>query len=183
MMRFSRLIVQGAFAIGLNVATGAGSPGRDCPRPAPANGYYERCVQAVAPALALRHEQPAEGDTPLRKLAKLRLASGWRRLNQAVERVAAHLDAPDKLVPILHDLGLSQLELCENASGLIPVLEARVELLRVFEEFKEREVEVGRSAEHNLEDARYARLDAEVQLARARAAFVDASDKATLILK
>jgi hypothetical protein len=43
-------------------------------------------------------------------------------------------------------------------------------LARLIEQLKECEAEVGRSAKHNLEDARYARLDAEVQFAKANAA-------------
>jgi hypothetical protein len=169
-MLFNRLITHGAVAVGLSVVTGAGSPGSDCPAPSPAVGYYERCVGAVAPALSLRPEEPAAGDSPLSRLTKLRYASALRRLELAAQRVADHQDAPDKLLPILKDLGESRLELCDDPAALIPVLAARLGLARLIEEVKECEVEVGRSAKHNLEDARYARLDAEVQLARARAA-------------
>jgi hypothetical protein len=38
-MRFNWLIVQGAFAVGIYVLTGASSPGSGCPLPAPAVGY------------------------------------------------------------------------------------------------------------------------------------------------
>ena len=86
------------------------------------------------------------------------------------------------LLPILKDVGESRLELCSDPSALIPVLEARLGLARFIEEVKERELEVGRCAKHNLEDARYARLDAEVQLARARAALkAPRRDRATMI--
>jgi p-cumate 2,3-dioxygenase beta subunit len=181
-MCINRLIVQGAFAVALCVVNGVASPGTDCPRPARTVGYYERCVRAVAPALAVRHEQPVVGDSPLRRLSKLRFASALQRLKHTAERVADYVDTPDKLLLILKDLGQSQFELCDDTSALIPVLEARVELSRLIEELKEREVEVGRSAAHNLEDARYARLDAEVQLARARAALVvPRRDRATMI--
>jgi hypothetical protein len=50
------------------------------------------------------------------------------------------------------------------------VLEAQLGLARLIEEVKESEVEIRRVAKYNLEDARYARLDAEVRLAQARAA-------------
>jgi hypothetical protein len=124
----------------------------------------------MAPALSLRPEEPAAGDSPLRRLMKLRYASALRRLELAAQRVADHQDAPDKLVPILEDVGESRLELCEDPSSLIPVLEALLGLSWRIEEVKEIEVEVGCAAQHKLEDARYARLDAEVRLAWARAA-------------
>jgi hypothetical protein len=124
----------------------------------------------MAPALSLGPEEPAAGDSPLRRLMKLRYASALRRLELAAQRVADHQDAPDKLLPILEDVGESRLELCEDPSSLIPVLEARLGLARLIEEVKGSEVEVGRAAQQKLEDARYARLDAEVRLARARAA-------------
>jgi hypothetical protein len=169
-MRFNRWITHGAVAVGLYVVTGAGSPGSDCPPPSPAVGYHERCVGALAPALSLGPEEPAAGDSPLRRLMKLRYASAFRRLVFEAQRVEDHQDAPDKLLPILKDVGESRLELCDDPSALIPVLEARLRLARLIEEVKESEVEVGRAGEHKLEDARYARLDAEVRLARARAA-------------
>jgi hypothetical protein len=170
-MRFPRWISSGAVAVGLSVMTGAGgSPGSDRPPSSPDVGYYERSVAAMAPALSLRPEEPAAGDSPLRRLTKLRYVSAIRRLELAAQRVADHQDAPDKLLPILKDLGAARLELCDDPSALIPVLEARLGLTRLIEEVKESEMEVGRGAQHNLEDARYARLDAEVQLARARAA-------------
>ena len=181
-MRFNRLITHGAVAVGLYVMTGAGSPGSDCPPPSPAGSYYERWVGAIAPALSLRPEEPAAGDSPLRRLMKLRFASALRRLEVAAQRVKYLRDAPDKLLPILTDVGESRLELCNDPSALIPVLEARLGLARFIEEVKERELEVGRCAKHNLEDARYARLDAEVQLARARAALkAPRRDRATMI--
>jgi hypothetical protein len=181
-MRLNRLITYGAVAVGLYVATGVGSPGSDCPRPSPAVGYYERCVEVVAPALSLKSEEPAAGDSPLRRLTKLRYASAFRRLELSAQRVADHQDAPDMLLPILKDLGESRLELCDDPSALIPVLEARLGLARLIEELKECEVEVGRGARHHLEDARYARLDAEVELARARAALqAPRRDRATMI--
>ena len=86
-MRFNRLITHGAVAVGLYVMTGAGSPGSDCPPPSPAGGYYERWVGAIAPALSLRPEEPAAGDSPLRRLTKLRFASALRRLEIAAQRV------------------------------------------------------------------------------------------------
>ena len=181
-MRFNRLITHGAVAVGLCVVTGAGSPGSDYPPPSPAGGYYERWVGAIAPALSLRPEEPAAGDSPLRRLMKLRYASAFRRLEVAAQRVKYLRDAPDKLLPILKDVGESRLELCDDPSALIPVLEAQLGLARFIEEVKERELEVGRCARHNLEDARYARLDAEVQLARARAALkAPRRDRATMI--
>ena len=181
-MRFNRLLTHGAVAVGLYVVTGAGSPGSDCPPPSPYVGYYERCVGAMAPALSLRPEEPAAGDSPLRRLTKLRYASAFRRLELAAQRVAGHQDAPDKLLPILKDVGESRLELRDDPSVPVRVLEARLGLARLLEEVKECEVKVGRSAEHNLEDARYARLDAEVQLARARVApTAPRRDRATMI--
>jgi hypothetical protein len=169
-MDFNWLIIHGAVAAGLSIVTGAGSPGMDCPPPRPTVGYYERCAEALAPALSLRPEEPAAGDTPLRRLMKLRYASALRRLEFAAQRVANHQDAPEKLVPILEDVGASRFELCDDPSALIPVLEAHLGLARVIEAAKVCEVEVGRAGEHNLEDARFNRLDAEVRLARARAA-------------
>lgn len=181
-MRFNRLITHGAVAVGLYVVTGAGSLGSDCWPPSPAGGYYERWVGAIAPALSLRPEEPAADDSPLRRLTKLRFASALRRLEIAAQRVKYLRDAPDKLLPILKDVGESQLELCNDPSALIPVLEARLGLARFIEELKERGLEVGRCAKHDLEDARYARLDAEVQLARARAALkAPRRDRATMI--
>ena len=86
-MRFNRLITHGAVAVGLCVVTGAGSPGSDYPPPSPAGGYYERWVGAIAPALSLRPEEPAAGDSPLRRLMKLRYASAFRRFEIAAQRV------------------------------------------------------------------------------------------------
>ena len=169
-MGFNRLITHGAVAVALYVVTGAGSPGSDCPPPASAVGYHERCVAAMAPALSLKPEEPATDDSPLRRLMKLRYASAFRRLVFEVQRVEDHQDAPDKLLPILKDVGESRLELCDDPSALIPVLQARLGLARIIEEVKECEVEAGRSGKHNLEDARYARLSADVRLAQARAA-------------
>jgi hypothetical protein len=181
-MRFNRLITHGAVGVGLYIVIGAGSPGSDYPTPSPAIGYHERCVRAMDPVVRLGPEEPAAGDNDLRRLTKLCYASAFRRLEFAVQRVADQQDAPDKLFPILHDVGKSRLELCDDPSALIPVLEARLGLARVIEEVKECEVEVGRSATHNLEDARYTRLDAEVQLARARAALqAPRRDRATVI--
>jgi hypothetical protein len=162
--------------------SGARSPGSNCPPPYPAVGYYERCMGAIAPALNQKTEEPAAGDSLLRRLTKLRSASAFRRLELAAQRVADHQDTPDKLLPILKDVGESRLELCDDPSDLVPVLEARLGLARLIEEVKSCEVEVGRSADHNLEDARYARLDAEVQLARARAALkAPRQDRTTMI--
>jgi hypothetical protein len=101
---------------------------------------------------------------------KLRYASAVRRLELTAQRVAGQQDAPDKLLPILEDVGESRLELCNDPSALVPVLEARLGLARIIEEVKANEVEVGRVAQHKLEDARYARLSADVRLAQARAA-------------
>jgi hypothetical protein len=168
-MCFHRLITNGAVVIGLYVVTGVDSPGSDRLPPSPA-GYYERCVGAMAPALGLKPEGPTEGDSPLRRLQKDRYASAFRRLELAVQRVAAHQDAPERLLSILKDLSESRLELCDDLSGLIPVLESRLRLARFIEEVKACEVEVGTVARHKLEDARYARLDAEVQLAQAKGA-------------
>ena len=62
------------------------------------------------------------------------------------------------------------------------MLEARLWLARLIEEVEECEVEVGRRARHNLEDVRYARLDAEVQLAQTKAAVkAPRRDRATMI--
>ena len=93
-MRFNRLITHGAVAVGLYVVIGAGSPGSDGPPPSPAGGYYERWVGAIAPALSLRPEEPAAGDSPLRRLTKLRFASALRRLEIAAQRVKYLRDAP-----------------------------------------------------------------------------------------
>src|SRR5262245_22752933 len=101
---------------------------------------------------------------------KLRYASALRRLASGAQRVEDHQDAPDKLLPILEDLGESRRELCDDPLALIPVLEAELGLARLIEEFKECEKEVGRAVPHDVEEARYTRLDAEVRLARARAA-------------
>jgi hypothetical protein len=101
---------------------------------------------------------------------KLRYASAFRRLELATQRVADHQDPPDRLIAILQDVGESRLELCDDPSALIPVQEARLALARLIEQLKEIEVEVGRAGEYALQGARYARLDAEVRLARARAA-------------
>jgi hypothetical protein len=169
-MRFNKSITRGAIAIGLCVVTGAAYPGADGPTPSPAIGNRERCAGAMAPALGLRPEAPATGDSPLRGLMKLRYASAFRRLELATLRVADHLDPPEKLLAILEDVGKSRLELCGDPSMLIPVYESRLELARLIEEFKKSEVEVGRACEYELECARYARLDAEVRLARARTA-------------
>jgi hypothetical protein len=122
-MRFNKLITRCAIATGLCVMTGAGSPGPDCPPPSPAVGYHERCAVALAPALGLRPVEPALSDSPLRRLMKLRAASAFRRLELAAQRVAHHQDAPGKLLPILEDVGESRLELCDDPSALIPVLE------------------------------------------------------------
>jgi hypothetical protein len=100
---------------------------------------------------------------------KLRYAAAFRRLELATLRVADHRYPPEKLLAILEDVGESRLELCDDPSSLIPVQEARQGLARLIEEVKEGEVEVGRASEYELEGARYARLDAEVRLARARA--------------
>ena len=98
-MRFNRLITHGTVAVGLYVVTGAGSPAPNCPPPSPAVGYYERCVGAMAPALNLRPEEPAAGDSPLRRLTKLRSASAFRRLELAAQRVADHQDAHRQAPP------------------------------------------------------------------------------------
>ncbi len=181
-MRFKKLITHGTVAVGLCVVTGAGSPGPECQPASPAVGYYERCAGAVAPALRLRPEEPADGDGPVQRLTKLRYASAFRRLELAAQRVADHVDMPDKLLVILVDLGEARLDLCDLPSALIPVLEARLGLARLIEEVRAREVEVGRGGRHNLEDARYARLDAKVQLARAMAAVnVPRRERATVI--
>jgi hypothetical protein len=169
-MRFNRWFTHGAVAVGLYVVTGAGSSGSDCLPPSSAVGYYERCVGAMARVLSLRPEEPAPGESHLRRLMKLRYASAVRRLELTAQRVEGQQDAPDKLLPILEDLGESRLELCNDPSALVPVLEARLGLARIIEEVKANEVEVGRVAQHKLEDARYARLSAEVRLAQAKAA-------------
>jgi hypothetical protein len=181
-MRFNRLITHGALAVGLSFATGAGSSGYDFPPPSPAVGFHERCVGAMAPALSLRPEPPVAGDDHLRRLTKLRYASAFRRLELVTQRVGCQQEPPEKLFPILKDFGESRLELYDDPSAVIPVLEARLRLARLIEQLKECEAEVGRGAKHNLEDARYDRLDAEVQLARARAALkTPQRDRTTMI--
>jgi hypothetical protein len=167
-MSFIHLFTNGIGAVVLGVVTEVDAPGSECSPPSPAS-YYERSVRAMAPALKLKPDGPAAGDDLLRSLKKHRYASAFRRLELAVERVAVHQDKPDKLVSILRDLSESQMELFGETSDLIPVLEARVGLARLIEEVKKYEVEAGCAVEQNLEDARYARLDAEVELARARA--------------
>jgi hypothetical protein len=168
-MGFNWLITHCAVAVGLYAVTGACSPGSACPPSPPAVGYYERCVGTLAPVLSLRPEEPAASDSPLRRPMKLRYASALRRLDFEAQRVEDHQDAPDKLLPILKDVCESRRELCADPSAVIPVLEAYLGLARLIEATRECEVEVGRAANHSLEDARYTRLDAEVRLARARA--------------
>ena len=181
-MRFNRLITHGAVAVGLCVVTGAGSPGSDCPPPSPAGGYYERWVGAIAPALSLRPEEPAAGDSPLRRLTKLRFASALRRLEIAAQRVKYLRDAPDKLLPILKDVGESRLELCDDPSALIPVLEARLGSLGLSKRSRSASWKSGVVPNTTWRTRIYARLDAEVQLARARAALkAPRRDSATMI--
>jgi hypothetical protein len=169
-MGFSRLISRWAVVSGFFIVIGAGSPGSDCPPSSPAVGYHERCAGAVVPVLTVRPEEPAAGDSPVRKLMKLRHASALRRLAFEAQRVEGHQDAPEKLLPILKDVGESRHELYDDPSALLPALEAQLALARLIEEARESEVQVGRAGEHSLEDARYTRLDCEVRLARARAA-------------
>jgi hypothetical protein len=59
-MRFNRSSTRGAVAVGLCVVTGADAPGPDGPTP---SGYPDRCAGAMAPALGLRPDGPAAGDT------------------------------------------------------------------------------------------------------------------------
>ena len=93
-MHFKKLITRGAVACGLWVVTGAGSSGSDGPSPGPAVDYYERWVGAIAPVLSLRPEEPAAGDSPLRRLMKLRYASALRRLEIAAQRVKYLRECP-----------------------------------------------------------------------------------------
>jgi hypothetical protein len=169
-MRFNRLILHSAVVVGLSGATGAGSSGHDSLPSSPVAGFHERCVGAMAAALSLGPEQPAAGDDPLRRLTKLRYASAFRRLELVTQRVGCRQEPPEKILPVLKDFGESRLALFDDPSALIPVLKARVGLARLIEQLRECEAEVGRGAKHNVEDARYARLDAEVQLARTLAA-------------
>ena len=125
-MRSHRPFTRGAVAVALCVVTPAAFPGPDGPTPFPAVGYHESCAGAMAPALGLRPEGPAGDDSPLRRLMKLRYASAFRRLELATERVRNHQDPPEKLLAIVDDLGESRLELCCDASALIPVHEARL---------------------------------------------------------
>src|SRR5436309_13185161 len=120
-MRFHRSITHGAVAVGLCLATGAASPGPDCPTPSPAIGYRERCAGAMAAALGLRPEGPAAGDSPLRRLMKLRYASAFRRLELATQRFADHQDPPEKLLGILEDVGEARPGLCGDPSAPIPL--------------------------------------------------------------
>lgn len=163
----SPAIVAVAGAVALCVATGAASSGQGGPTP---SGYPERCAAAMAPALGLSPEGAAAGDNLLRRLMKLRYASSFRRLELATERVKDHQDPPEKLLAILEDVGASRLELYEDPSALSHVQEARLGLARLIEEFRKSEMEAGRAGEYELEGARYTRLDAEVRLARTKAA-------------
>jgi hypothetical protein len=124
----------------------------------------------MAPALGLTPEPPAPGDNPLQRLLKLRHASALRRLQLATQRVVDHRDSPEKLLAILEAVGRSRLELCDDASALIPVQEARLRLASLIEEAKAGEAEVGRVGEYGLEAARYVRLDADAELTCAKAA-------------
>jgi hypothetical protein len=169
-MRFGKSIKHTVVAIGICIMTEATSRGADGPTSTPEDSHHELCVRALAPVLRIKPDEPAVGDSPLRTLVKLRHTSALRRLAHAAARVSEHKIPPERLIPALRDVCQSQTELSDDPAFQLSILQANLDLAKLIEAMKQIEAEVGRAAEPELEDARYNRLDAELRLARAKAA-------------
>jgi hypothetical protein len=115
--------------------------------------------------------QPAKGDDELHKLLK-------ERYNAALDEVQVRLKQfRDVRAGNLNDLGQAarrlldaRLELCANAAERVPVYEQHLEMARTVEKIQKARYDTGQASAADWHQARFQRLDVEIQLLRAKKA-------------
>lgn len=117
---------------------------------------------------AARPLEPTAGESDLRRLLKARHNSAVRRLAHDLECYNEGRATIDKLLPAVRAWRDSGLELSDAPTDHIPFLEVYWELSRRIEDIAQEELREGNASEREVELARYARLEAQIQLCRAR---------------
>jgi hypothetical protein len=112
--------------------------------------------------------ETATGDDDLRKLLKARYNTAVRVLAQDVEHYSQGRGMVDTLLPALRQVRDSRLELSDSSADHLVVLEVYSELARSIERLRDCQADAGRASIREVEQSRYTRLDAEIQLLRCR---------------
>jgi hypothetical protein len=114
--------------------------------------------------------EPAKGDDEERKLLKERYNAALAELRARYQRFEAGNDTLDALFDAARRVLDSELELCGKAAERVAVREKYLELAREVEKIQQARVDAGRAGAQDLEQARYLRIDAQLQLLRAKKA-------------
>jgi hypothetical protein len=141
------------------------TPGRQPPPADPDEPPVVLKLRAIVKANPL---EPAKEDDDLRKLLKARYNVAVRGLQARLQEFEAGRSTVEALFAAFRNVHDSQLELCEKPADQIGTRELYFELAKVVEKIVEAQFEAKRIGAGALEDARYVRLDAEIQLLKAK---------------
>jgi hypothetical protein len=114
--------------------------------------------------------EPAKGDDEERKLLKERYNAALRELQARFHVFEAGMGALETLFDAAKRVLDSELELCLKPAERVGVREKYLELARAVEKIQQARFDAGRAGVADVEQARYLRLDAELQLLRAKKA-------------
>src|SRR5262249_3320755 len=115
--------------------------------------------------LTVKPIKPASSDDELRKLLIARYNSAVKEMEGRYRAILGH-GSLDDLVDVAHRVVVSALEVSKNADERISYREKYLELTKEVEKRKQALFDSHRITAVDLENARYRRLDAEIQLAK-----------------
>src|SRR5262249_20172181 len=110
----------------------------------------------------------APGDDELRKLLIARYNAAVAEMQARYREFLAGRSSLDSMIEPARHLMDSQLEVTEKPADQIAVREKYLELMKGFEKLQQARFEAARIPTSEVESARYLRLDAEVQLLKAK---------------
>ena len=138
-------------------------------QPPPAQFDVPPVVKKLLLLVKAKPQEPAKDEEELRKLLKARYNSAVRGLEMKLQEFEAGRITTEGLVGPFRKVHDSKLELSPEAADQIAVREMLVELAKDIEKIVEVKVAEGiLQGSSVLEDARYLRLDAEIQLLKAK---------------
>jgi ribosomal protein L20 len=125
----------------------------------------ERKLPAIIP---VKPREPATSDDELRKLLVARYNSAVKQLEGRYNDFLTGMGALDIVVSVARRVTDSDLELADNPANQIAIREKLVDFLKTVEKLEQARLETQEIGLIDLEFTRYWRLDAEIQLLKAK---------------
>lgn len=118
--------------------------------------------------------QPTASEDELRKLLIARYNSALKELEVRFMQFLAGRGSLDFMLSVTRRLTECELELCDKPADQIAVRQKLIEITKDVEKINQQRWESGRAGLEDVEFSRYWRLDAEIQLLRAKRKMAEA---------